>query len=262
MKKIIAVALLLIGTQVISYAQTAEEIVKTYIENIGGEEALRKIKNVKMTAKVDAQGMVIPLEILNVSGGKMRVSFEFQGKEMVQQAFDGETSWGVNFMTQKAEKADSEQTENIKRESGDFPDPFLDYEKKGYKVELMGNETVEGVECFKVKFTKKPLLADGEEVENVQYYYFDTENYVPIITETEIKSGQMKGSISQTVYSDYQEVEGVYFPFSFNSRLKDGEGQPVTVEKIELNVEVDDSIFTFPETEEAATEAPATEGGK
>jgi hypothetical protein len=241
MKKIATLVLLLIGTQIYTQAQTAEEIIKTYHENIGGEEALRNVKSVKMTAKVDAQGMVLPIEILNVSDGRSLMKFEFQGKEMVQQAFDGETSWGVNFMTQKAEKSDAETTENVKRESKDFPDPFLDYEKKGYKIELLGKETIEGTECFKIKFTKNPLLVDGADVENVQYYYFDTENYVPIVTETEIKSGQMKGSISQTIFSDYQEVEGVYYPFSINSKIKDGQGQPVTIEKIEVNVEVDDA---------------------
>ncbi len=254
MKKIATLVLFLIGTQIYTNAQTAEEIIKTYHENIGGEEALRKIKSVKMSAKVDAQGMTLPIEIVNMADGRSRMQFEFQGKQMVQQAFDGETSWGVNFMTQKAEKADAEDTENIKRESKDFPDPFLDYAKKGYTIELMGKDTMEGAECFKIKFTKQPLLVDGKDVENVQYYYFDTENYVPIVTETEIKSGQMKGSISQTVYSDYQEVEGIYYPFSINSKVKGGQGQPVTIEKIEVNIEVDDAIFKFPETTE---EAPA-----
>jgi hypothetical protein len=254
MKKIATLVLFLIGTQVYSNAQTAEEIIKTYIENIGGEEALRKIKNVKMSAKVNAQGMSLPLEMINMADGRTITKFEFQGKEMIQGAFDGETAWGVNFMTQKAEKSDAEQTENVKRESKDFPDPFLDYEKKGYKIELLGKETVEGAECFKIKFTKNPLLVDGKDVENVQYHYFDTENYVTIVTETEITSGEMKGSISQTVFSDYQEVEGVYFPFSINSKLKGGEGQPVTIEKIEVNVEVEDSIFKFPETTEETPE--------
>lgn len=254
MKKIATLVLFLIGTQIYTNAQTAEEIIKTYIENIGGEEALRKIKNVKMTAKVDAQGMTLPIEMINMADGRTIMKFEFQGKEMIQQAFDGETSWGVNFMTQKAEKSDAEDTENVKRESKDFPDPFLDYEKKGYKIELVGKDTVEGAECFKIKFIKKPLLVDGKDVENVQYYYFDTENYVPIVTETEIRTGQMKGSISQTIFSDYQEVEGVYFPFSINSKLKGGQGQPVTIEKVEVNVEIDDSIFKFPETAEENSE--------
>lgn len=254
MKKIAIIALLLLGTQVITTAQTAEEIVKTYIENIGGEEALRKINSLKMDAKVNAQGMELPVTIINKSDGKMLVKFELQGKEMVQQAFDGETAWGVNFMTQKAEKQEAEDTENIKRESSDFPDSFLDYEKKGFKIELLGKETIEGTECFKVKLTKKTQLVDGEEVENVEFYYFDTENYVPIVSESEIKSGEMKGNFSQTIYSDYQEVEGVYFPFSIDQRLKgQNQGQPVVIQKIEINTEIDDAMFMFPETEEIET---------
>lgn len=253
MKKIATLVLFIIGTQVLVNAQTAEEIVKTYIENIGGEEALKKIKSVKMTAKVNAQGMELPITMINMADGKMLMKFELQGQEVVQQAFDGETAWGVNFMTQKAEKSDAEDTENIKREAGDFPEPFLDYVAKGYKVEALGKETVEGVECFKVKLIKKPQVIDGKEVENVTFYYFDTENYVPIVTETEIKSGQMKGSFSQTVFSDYQEVEGVYFAFSIDQKLKgQDKGQPVAIEEIEINPEIDESIFKFPVTEEAA----------
>ncbi|MCB0401904.1 MAG: outer membrane lipoprotein-sorting protein [Flavobacteriales bacterium] len=255
MKKIATIVLILLTAQIQLKAQTAEEIVANYLQNIGGEEALRAIKGTRMTAKVNAQGMELPLEIINMSDGKMLVKFELQGQEIIQQAFDGETAWGINFMTQKAEKSDAEDTENIKRQIGDYPDVFLDYTKKGYTIELMGKETVEGTECFKVKLTKKPMLADGEEVENVNFYYFDTENFIPIVVEAEIKSGQMKGSISQTVYSDYQEVNGVYFPFSIDQRLKDsGQGQPVVIEKVEVNPEIDEAMFKF-------VEAPSAEEG-
>lgn len=255
MKKIAIAALLLVGAQFSTMAQTAEEIIANYLENIGGEEALRNIKGTKMMAKVNAQGMELPIEMISLADGRSIMKFELQGQEIIQQAFDGETAWGVNFMTQKAEKFDAEQTENMKRQIGDFPDVFLDYEDKGYTIELMGKETIEGTECFKIKLTKKPLLADGEEIENVHYYYFDTENFVPIVSESEIKQGQMKGSISQTVYSDYQEVEGIYFPFYIDQKLKDtDQGQPVQFVTIELNPEVDESIFKFVESEDTATE--------
>jgi hypothetical protein len=100
-----------------------------------------------------------------------------------QGVFDGEVLWGHNFMTMKAEKSDSEATENMKREADDFPGPFIHMEKKGYKAELLGKETVEGTECFKIKLTKKTQLIDGEEVDNVEFYFFDTENFVPIAME-------------------------------------------------------------------------------
>jgi len=58
--------------------------------------------------------------------------------------------------------------------------------------------------------------------------------------------------ISETKMSDYQEVEGLYFPFSISQGVKDGQSQPITLDKIELNPQVDDSEFKFPE--EIATE--------
>jgi len=251
MKKIVTIVLFLMGTQVITTAQTAEEIVDTYIENIGGGEALKKINTITMHATVNAQGMELPVTMINKSDGKMLMKFELQGKEMVQQAYDGETAWGMNFMTQKPEKRDAETTENIKRAIPEFPDPLLDYKEKGFTIEALGKETVEGTECFKVKLTKKPQLVDGVEVENVTFYYFDTENYVPIVAENEITSGQAKGNFSQTIFSDYQEVDGLYFPFSIDQKLKgQNQGQPVNFTKIEINNDIDDAMFAFPEVEE------------
>ena len=78
-------------------------------------------------------------------------SFSFQGKTMKQGVFDGEVLWGVNMMTQKAEKSDAETTEIMKNESKDFPDAFLDYKEKGYSVELVGKEDFNGTETFKIK---------------------------------------------------------------------------------------------------------------
>mgnify|MGYP000426680581 FL=1 len=48
-------------------------------------------------------------------------------------------------------------------------------------------------------------------------------------------------------FSDYQEVDGMYFPFSLTQGVKDGGGQPITMDKIELNPTVDPSAFKFPE---------------
>ena len=172
--------------------------------------------------------------------------FESAIKEITQMAFDGETSWSTNFMTMKAEKDDSENTENVKRAAGDFISPLIDYKGKGYSLELLPNETIEGVECFKIKLTKKTMLSEEKEIPNVEYYYFDKENYVPIVVEQEISSGEMKGQISQTLYSDYQEVNGIYFAFSMTQKIKDGMGQTIVFESVELNKEFESSMFKFP----------------
>lgn len=231
---------------IISFSQTAEEIVATYIKNIGGADKLKSISSVQMKASVDYGGMNIPIEMISLRDGRSVMKITFQGQEMVQMAFDGKTAWGTSFMTMKPEKNDAEETENIKRSMGDFISPLINYKANGYSIELLPNETMEGVECFKIKLTKKPLMIDGKEVPNVEFYYIDKENFVPIVVEAEIPSGEMKGNVSQTVYSDYQEVDGVYFPFSMMQRLKDGQGQVIEFEKVVLNQKFEDKIFLFP----------------
>ncbi|MFN5635238.1 MAG: outer membrane lipoprotein-sorting protein, partial [Flavobacteriia bacterium] len=178
---------------VLSFSQTAEEIVATYIKNIGGADKLKAISSVQMKASVDYGGMSIPIDMISLRDGRSVMKITFQGQEMVQMAFDGKTAWGTSFMTMKPEKNDAEETENIKRSMGDFISPLINYKANGYSIELLPNETMEGVECFKIKLTKKPLMIDGKEVPNVEFYYIDKENFVPIVVEAEIPSGEMKG---------------------------------------------------------------------
>jgi outer membrane lipoprotein-sorting protein len=178
---------ILFGTMLFAFislsvqAQTADQIIDNYFKNIGGAEKFKALNGTKMEMTVNAQGMELPVELVQLKGGKMYLKINFQGQEITQMAFDGNTAWATNFMTMKAEKMESEMVENIKQESVDYPDPLLDYKSKGYTVEYLGKETKEGTECHKIKLTKKPQMIDGQKVDNIVFYYFDTENNVPII---------------------------------------------------------------------------------
>jgi outer membrane lipoprotein-sorting protein len=191
--------------------------------------------------------MEIPLEIVQLKDGRQMTKITFQGKEIMQGVFDGETLWSHNFMTMKAEKSDAEATENFKLNINDFPDSFLNYKEKGYTAELIGKETIDGAETFKIKLVKEPVTVDGAEQEDVSFYFFDTENFVPIAVQSEIRSGQGKGMTQEITMSDYQEVDGLYFPFSMTQGVKDGQSSPLTFESIELNPTVDETAFAFPE---------------
>jgi len=228
-------------------AQTAEEIVANYFENTGGLDNWSKLEGIKMSSKVSQGGMEIPLEIIQLKNGNQMTVINFQGLEIKQGVFDGEVLWSTNFQTQKAEKSDKESTDNMKIQSQDFPDAFFNYKEKGYTIELLGTEDLEGTETFKIKLTKTPMIVEGEEVENSSIYYFDSENFVPIVIHTEVRMGAGKGMISETKLSDYQEVDGLYFPFSMTQGVKGGMSQPITMDEIILNPTVDLNVFKFPE---------------
>lgn len=229
---------LLIATSFVTNAQTADEIIDNYFKNIGGKEKFEKLNAFKMDLTTSVQGMDIPVEVYQDKEGKQYIKYIFQGKEITQLAFDGKKGWSTNSMTMKAEEINSEIKENLLNDLGNFPDPFLNYKQKGYKVEMLGKETKEGTECFKIKLTKKPNKVDGKMVDNVSFYYFETDNYIPIMTEAEIQQGPMKGQMSTSTMGDYQEVQGMYFPFTMNQG-----GQAMTVKKIEINPTVDDKVF-------------------
>ena len=93
----------------------------------------------------------------------------------------------------------------------------------------------------------EPILVDGKETENVEFYYFDAADFVPILIEVEVKSGPGKGMVSQAKMSDYQEVDGLLFPFSMTAGAKGQPGgQTITFTSIELNPKVEAASFAFP----------------
>jgi hypothetical protein len=99
-------------------------------------------------------------------------------------------------------------------------------------------------------------MSGGQEVS----YYLDAEYFVPImITRTGIGGmpggGRGRGNTPseiQIIVSDYKEVGGLLIPHSMQTRRVGSERSPqsVTIETIELNVEIDDSVFALPESGE------------
>lgn len=248
MKKltILLLALILVSGNLFAQDVTVDEILEGYFENTGGKDAWMELKGMKMTAKVMQGGLEIPVEFVQMKDGKSYQKISFQGQEIMQGVYDGEVLWNMNFQSMKAEKADTEALENFKLDINDFPDSFLDYKAKGYTVELLGTETIDGAETYKVKLTKEPKMQNGEAYDDITYYYFDTEAFIPLASESEVKSGPMAGKIQQSTMSDYQEVGGLYFPFSITQGIKDGPSQPITFESIEVDPEVDESVFKYP----------------
>lgn len=234
-----------------SNAQTAEEIIDNYIENIGGQEAWSKINSMTVIGVGRQQGVDYPFVANYMKDGRSIITIDLQGASFVVEAFDGENAWNMNFNTQKAEALDSESSTNHKNEAKDnITDAFFNYKEKGYKVELVSKEDFEGTECFKIKLTKTPVLVDGKEEDNIDIYYFDTESFVPIAIESLVKSGPAKGATSQTLMSDYQEVDGLYIAFSQIEKFNGQVQLEMTLKTIEFNTEINDMIFKMPvETE-------------
>jgi len=229
-------------------AQTADDIVNTYVENIGGADAWNKVTSIKVTGLAKLGGVDYPFVAIMMSDGRTNITADIQGNPFVAEAFDGETAWEMNFQTQKPEAYTSEQSLNYKNEAKDqFIDPFIDYKSKGYTIELLGVDTWESTEVHKIKLIKKPVIVDGKEEENSYIYYFDVESSVPIAYETVVKSGQAKGATEQITMSDYQEVDGLFMPFTVIEKYNGQTSLEMFYKKVEFNTDIDETIFIMPE---------------
>ncbi|MFN4911412.1 MAG: outer membrane lipoprotein-sorting protein [Flavobacteriales bacterium] len=232
-------------TSLMGFGQSVETIVSKYYETIGGAR-WNDISSMKMTANVDQGGMKIPLEIVSMNDGRMYTEVTFMGNKIIVAAFDGQKSWSTNFMSMEAEEKPADDSENARRASKEFPNPLVKYKELGYSATLMGEEKIDGTSCFKIQLTKGTVLVDGKENPNIEYYYIDQENFVPLLMESEILDGELKGKTSQIKFSDYQEVNGVIVPFSSSQGIKGEESQSIQFETIEMNGEVDQAKFNFP----------------
>ncbi len=219
-------------------AVTLDEILENYFENIGGEENWKKITSMKMTGSSSMQGLDVAVSIQSMAPAFFRMEMNIQGKQLVQ-AFDGETAWMINPFAggEEPTKLDEEQSKQFKKQK--FQDEFIDYAGKGHTVELDGTEEVDGTETYKIKMTKK----EGD----VVFYFFDTENFVPIMVRGFVDAGPAKGQATETFMSDYQEVDGLMIAHTTEQKVGGATAFSFTADEIELNAEdMKAKTFAFP----------------
>ena len=232
----IVLSLLFTG-EVIGQTPTVDEIVDNYFENIGGKEAWREIKSMKITGDGIQMGMNFPLVVLAKEPNMNKVQVDIQGMQIIE-AFDGEVAWATNpfaGMTEPTKKTDEETAEMAKEE---FQDALLDYKEKGHTLTIEGTEEYEGTAVYKINLLK----ADGNE----RIYFFDTELFVPVAIRSVVKTGQLKGQTIDNITSDYQEVDGVMVAFSMKQTVNGQTMMEMAAKTIEFNIPISDEEFSFP----------------
>jgi len=223
-----------------SLSQTADELVNKNIEAKGGVEKIKAVKTVRMTGKaVFPGGFVAMAGQENMRPNLVRETFSLQGMTAVQ-AYDGRTGWQIQPFGGKKEPQlmGEDDTRDLVIDS-DIDGPLVDYQAKGNKVEYMGHDVVDGDDALRLKVT----LKDGD----IVYYFLDPDTYLEIRKETqEFIRGSVKENASEM--GAYKPVGGVMYPYSISSGPKNDptSWQTITMDKIEVNVPLDNADFAVP----------------
>lgn len=230
-------------------AQTVDEVIAKNIEARGGLEKIKALKTVRTQGKLNAGFFRAAFQQENSRPDSVREEVTIQGLTQIR-AYDGKTGWQVSpFGGRKDPELLSADDMKDLVVDADMDGPLVDYKAKGHTAELMGHDPVEGTDCFKVKLTMK----NGD----VRIYYLDADSYLPIKLETQTT---VRGTLQEreTVFGDYDQVNGVYFPFAWESGEKgDSNRLKIVVDKIEANSAIDEKVYTMPATKAA----PKAAGG-
>lgn len=239
-------AVLLIGPAMLP-AQTVDEVIAKNVDALGGMDKLKGVNTLRASGKIQIQGFEARFLQENKRGDRVREEFIIQGMAQVQ-AYDGKSGWQVNPFSGRrdAEMMSDDDSKGLQVDA-DIDGPLVDYKEKGHRAELVGHDPVEGTDCYKIKLT----LKNGD----IRYYYIDTDSFMELKLETQTT---IRGTIqeNETYFGDYEKVNGIYYPFAFESGQKgDTNRVKYTIEKIEQNVSLDDSLFTVPASKPGAKPA-------
>jgi hypothetical protein len=221
-------------------SQTADELVNKNIEAKGGIDKIKAIKTVRMMGRaVFPGGFVATAGQENMRPNLLRQTFSLQGMTAVQ-AYDGTTGWQIQpFGGKKDPMLMGEDDLRDLLIDADIDGPLVDYQAKGNKVEYMGHDVVDGDDALRLKVT----LKDGD----IVYYFLDPDTYLEIRKETqEFIRGSVKENASEM--GAYKPVAGVMYPYSISSGPKNDPSswQTITIDKIEVNVPLDNADFAVP----------------
>lgn len=236
-----------------TWAATADDLVAKEVAARGGMDKLQAIKTLKMQGQVIFGGSfkLAYVELLK-RPDQVREEASVQGLTQVQ-AWNGQQGWSIQpFGGRRDPIPMSADDAKQLAEDADIDGAWVNAQAKGNTVTYLGTEDVDGTNAHKLQVQ----LKDG----NTLIVYLDPDAYLPI---REIARRTVRGApeVTQTDFGDYEQVDGVYFPFAITTGPKGAtpdQMMQISIDKAQANVPMEDAVFAFPTK---ATQAPAANQG-
>lgn len=220
-------ALLLLGVPVA--AQDVNTIISNYIEALGGTDALNAVTTLRLTGTLEFS----PSGRYGVTISKMRPNLhryevDYNGKKVVE-GFDGTNVWsidqfsGINSPTLMENEI---QASKIKSEA-DIISPLVAWKDRGYRVEYLGSQMMDGVESLRLKIT----FPDDYATE----YILGSHDHLPRqFIRLERHNPRGRANTIKILISDYRRTGKVLFAHRYEIH-KWNQKSILTIARIEIN---------------------------
>lgn len=219
---------------------TAESVLDKAIEAKYGMEPgkkldkkLKKIKDVTVKMNASIQGQTINVTRYSKAPNKFAMAMTMGGAMVIQkQTFNG-TTGKVSGM-QGNKDIEGKELEALKKSSKMFGD--IDYKANGNKYELLGVESIDGKDAYKIQVTNEAGDKSSE--------WYDVAEGMQVKSLMTRDVGEEAGGsmIISSLFSDYKVVNGINYAHkikqSFGPQTLDME-----VTSIEHNTKLGDDVF-------------------
>lgn len=233
--RMLALSTLLVGAAVSTQAQTLDEVVNKHITAMGGETRLKALNSQIAEGNMSIQGMNFPLKVINLNKKGMRIEFEAMGTNNVQVITD-KGGWMFLPVQQQTAAVDSDPADLADSQRDlDLTGELVDFKGKGHTAELIGKETIDGQELFKIKLTRKDA--------SISNYFVDATTWY-VTKRTSVKSFQGQDVEIIENFSDFKKTDdGYVYPAAIEQLPM---GMKINYTKVQVNPAVDAKVFEKP----------------
>ena len=237
-KKICWISCLIICCSHFAAAQSVDELIQKNIEARGGSDRLKAVETFQLYGKQVRDNVEYVGTMKKKRPNLIRIDSHIQGQQIVQ-AFDGKTAWEIDpsdeiYTPQPMQNIDG----LLVKLEADIDGHLFGYKGKGHTSEYMGKENLEGTDVHKIKLTLKSCV--------VLYFYLDAEYFIELKMTAVIPQPENEIMID-FYYSDFKEVNGIMYAHASEARIGNYTIYQMAIDKIEINIPIDDAIFMIPE---------------
>ena len=170
---------------------------------------------------------------------KSRLEVRFQGQTAVQ-VYDGKRGWKLRpyLGRREVEPYSAEELRQAEQQT-ELDGLLIDHAAKGSKVTLLGKETVDGRDTYKLEV--QPKRGD------VRHLWVDAETYLDVKVDGSRKLDGKPRPVF-TYFRDYRKVGGLMIPHLLETYVEGVVGsEKIIVERVAVNPRLDDARFGKPD---------------
>ena len=213
-----------------SAGNMVESVINTYIEAVGGKEAIMAITDLEKSMEANTGMGAIKMNQF-IKDGKFAMKIMAQGMTVQEIKYDGESA-KMSGMQGDQEITDPTQIEGFAQQAKIYPE--LDYLSNNYTITYEGEDKHKGEEAHVLKV----VTGSG----SIMKEFYSKESGLKIFVEGETEmNGQTQNT--KTTFDDYRSVGGVKFPYSISLSGAMPFELNMEVTEIKVNEGISDTVF-------------------